>query len=228
MDLLLKENEKVKNDIHKEKNIMDVLLKDEKHQVMLHNNQFEKLVSEQKELYKIKKREQIETQIKELRNIKKPLSEVKVGIRDSLGANLFFLILLMLVVFDINNYWMYVLGPLSGYLFGYYFLPQKIKIIDYDQISKMEESIDLKAEEGFENIVADRNILSAFKKEFGSDALENVFLNSAKEQKSLLLEKNQSENVVYNITIGELLRQAKEEDVIKSEKLNIREVVGII
>lgn len=225
---LLKEGEKIKSNIQNEKNIMDSVLANDRNQVVIYNNEFENLIEKQKKEYKFNNKNRIETQIKELKNIKKPLSEVKVGVRDSMGANLFFIILIMLGIFDVNNYWMYIMGPLAGYLFGYYLLPKKIKVIDHVKIKKMEESIDLKSEEGFENIVADRQLLSAFKKEFGSASLENVFLNSLKEQKISHLENNENKNVSYNITIGDLLKQVKTEKMLKNEKHNVREVVEVI
>lgn len=194
----------------------------------LKNLEFWDKLAVEKNIFTKNKEIELKKQISEIRSKKVSLEKINPESKDVLSATLFFSTLFIMASLNVSMYSLYLILPLSAYTLGRYVFPKKVKIIDQKRASKIEANMKDLIEEDFLKEIASKELLSAYKETYGKESLEDVFIESIKEQKIMMLNKpNEKIEYEYQIKIKDLINQAKLEEENKNEKTNIKKILEI-
>lgn len=183
-------------------------------------------INNEKMLFKLKKEKEILEKIEDLKKNKRPIGEVLLDFKDYSSLFMFLSMLMLVGLFQSSIYMAYVILPIVAYFLGKNVLPKKIKVIDKKAISELSGKIEELSLEGFENELASVKLLNTFKRNYGEKQLEQVFIDSIKNQKEKtnfkLIEKFEPD---YKVSISQLINAAKNLELNADEMENIKTIV---
>lgn len=197
-------------------------LKEKNFKIEIEENKEEKIqsfwndIKNFKELYSTTKKNEF---LKKMENVKKEkitLNKINPELSDIISLFLFILSFSIMSLLNVKEYFAYIIIPIAGMLFGKYYLPKKIKIVDNKKIKELEykyENDDFS--KNFEEEVAGKLLIESFKTAYGKSKIEDIIVETIEVEENPNIERNQienAENFHFEIKIKDLIKKANKID----------------
>lgn len=185
-----------------------------------------------KDLYEDNKKKDFSEKLEFAKKEKVSLSKINPELNDIFSLFLFIAAFLALSIFEVKEYFAYVIIPISAMIIGKYYLPEKIKKIDEKKVEEL--TYNLKNNDfsyGFENEIADKNLISSFKEAYGENEIENIILEVIQEEENKNIDKlqlNMENKNNLEIKVKDLIKRANKVDIDNKNKEVARKMAKCI